>query len=76
MRLINATTLEICEFLSEDHIPPFAILSHTWEDEECTLQQMQNPGDPVISNRKGYKKIQLCCKQAIRDGYDWAWIDT
>jgi hypothetical protein len=76
MRLIDTASLEIHEFLREDGIPPFAILSHTWGDEECTLQQMQNLDNPLLSARKGYKKIQLCCMQALKDGYGWAWIDT
>ncbi|KAH5280559.1 hypothetical protein HBI72_021710 [Parastagonospora nodorum] len=76
MRLINARTLEIVEFLSEGQIPPFVILSHTWEDEECTLQQMQASSHTEIYRRKGYKKIQSCCKQALKDGFEWAWIDT
>jgi hypothetical protein len=76
MRLIHATTLEIYEFLNEAQIPPFAILSHTWGEEECTLQQMQDPIASLVSRRKGYKKIQLCCEQALKDGLGWAWIDT
>jgi hypothetical protein len=76
MRLIHATTLEIHEFLNESQIPPFAILSHTWEEDECTLQQMEDPVASVVSHRKGFKKIQLCCKQALKDALEWAWIDT
>ncbi|KAF2790509.1 HET-domain-containing protein [Melanomma pulvis-pyrius CBS 109.77] len=73
MRLINATTYKVLEFLSDDRIPPFAILSHTWGEEECSLQQME---DPDVSTRKGYAKIQLCCEQALKDGFQWAWVDT
>jgi hypothetical protein len=76
MRLIHATTLEIHEFLNESQIPPFAILSHTWEEDECTLQQMEDAVASVVSHRKGFKKIQLCCKQALKDALEWAWIDT
>lgn len=76
MRLINATTLEVHEFLNETQIPPFAILSHTWEAEECTFQQMQDPAVLKVSKRLGYKKIELCCKQARKDGYQWTWVDT
>jgi hypothetical protein len=73
MRLINATTFKVHEFLSDGNIPPYAILSHTWGDDECTLQQMD---DPNVTKRKGYKKIQLCCEQALKDGPQWAWVDT
>ncbi|EFX05111.1 ankyrin repeat-containing protein [Grosmannia clavigera kw1407] len=40
MRLLNARTLKMEYFLSEDDFPPFAILSHTWGKEEtdfCSL---------------------------------------
>jgi hypothetical protein len=76
MRLIHTTSLEIREFLREDAIPRFVILSHTWEDEECTLQQMQDLYNPSLLVRKGFKKIQQCCMEASNDGYGWAWIDT
>ncbi|KAH7092478.1 heterokaryon incompatibility protein-domain-containing protein [Paraphoma chrysanthemicola] len=76
MRLLDATTLLVHEFFNEAEIPPYAILSHTWEEEECTLQQTQSLGQFELSKRKGYKKIQLCCEQALRDGLNWAWVDT
>jgi hypothetical protein len=76
MRLIHTTALDIHEFLNEAQIPPFAILSHTWEEDECTLKEMQDPVASLVSRRKGYRKIQLCCKQALKDGLEWVWIDT
>lgn len=76
MRLINATTMEIVEFLSEDRIPPFAILSHMWEEDECTLQQLQNAESSLVTERKGYRKIRQCCEQALEDALQWAWVDT
>jgi hypothetical protein len=77
MRLLNAKTLAIREFIgSEDSpdFPRFAILSHTWGDEECTLQDMLNLND--ITQRKGFHKIKSCCEQALKDGLEWAWVDT
>src|SRR3569833_619361 len=41
MRLINVKTYIIEEFFG-DRIPKYAILSHTWGDEEVTFQDMQN----------------------------------
>jgi hypothetical protein len=73
MRLINASTRRVHEFLSNDNIPDFAILSHTWEGEECTLQQME---DPNVTSRLGFAKIKLSCEQALRDGLQWVWVDT
>ncbi|PMD31841.1 HET-domain-containing protein, partial [Hyaloscypha variabilis F] len=53
--------------------PAFAILSHTWGDQECSLQ---NIDDPEGKSRTGYMKINNCCEQALKDGLEWAWIDT
>lgn len=41
MRLINVDTLEL-EFFEEDSAPKYAILSHTWGDEETSLQEWTN----------------------------------
>lgn len=30
----------------------------------------------VIRMKRGFKKIQQCCQQAIDDGLDWIWMDT
>ncbi|KAG9242985.1 heterokaryon incompatibility protein-domain-containing protein, partial [Calycina marina] len=73
MRLIDVRKLEVKEFLNEDHVPPYAILSHTWGADECTLQAMK---DADIGARAGYPKIKRCCEQAKEDGLDWAWVDT
>lgn len=42
MRLLHTTTYELEEFIG-DTIPPYAILSHTWEGKEVTLRDMQEP---------------------------------
>ena len=72
MRLINTSTLRICEFIG-DSTEDYAILSHTWGEDECTLQDMPTVG---VGTRKGSLKIELCCKQALLDGINWAWVDT
>lgn len=73
MRLINTRTLEIHEFLSDEKAPKFAILSRTWGDDECTLQQM---AEPNVTSRAGFRKIQYCCDQALQDRFNWAWVDS
>jgi hypothetical protein len=40
MRLINTTTLELVEF--QGQVPNYAILSHTWGEEEACLQDWEN----------------------------------
>ncbi|KAK0620697.1 heterokaryon incompatibility protein-domain-containing protein [Immersiella caudata] len=74
MKLINTATLELKEF-PEERAPPYAILSHTWGDEEVTFQDMRGP----IANRqskKGYDKIVRTCEEAKSNGLGYAWVDT
>jgi len=74
MRLLNTSSYEVREFLYQ--IPPaYAILSHTWEQDEVLLQDMVKGRDHA-SKRKGFAKIEGCCRQALEDGYSWVWIDT
>ena len=72
MRLINTTTLQVEEFLGHE-IPQYAILSHTWQADEVTFQDLQRPD---VVNKKGYKKIRKCCEMAAADGYFYCWVDT
>ena len=72
MRLLHTKTLELSAFL-ENATPAYAILSHTWENEEVSFQDMQGPNE---KKKAGYAKIQKCCEQAARDGYEYVWIDT
>jgi len=74
MRLINCTTLQLEEFFGSD-IPPYAILSHTWGDEEVTFADLPL-NQPTTVARAGYRKITFTCAQAIYDGLNYAWIDT
>jgi hypothetical protein len=72
MRLLNATNLQLEEFPSDD-IPSYAILSHRWESEEVTFQDLCE-GRGV--NMAGYSKITGCCRQAAFDGWHYAWVDS
>jgi hypothetical protein len=35
-----------------------------------------NTNSDLAKTKEGYTKIQNCCRQALRDGYDHVWIDT
>ena len=73
MRLINTNTLELRDF-NQSELPQYAILSHTWEDEdEVSFQEF---GLPNRSSKKGYSKILQTCRLALRDGLEYAWVDT
>jgi hypothetical protein len=60
-------------------IPPYAILSHTWDRQEVTykdLRNYKNIGDVDARLKDSYQKIFFCAAQAKRDGLDHFWVDT
>ncbi|KAF5357389.1 hypothetical protein D9758_005888 [Tetrapyrgos nigripes] len=72
-----------------NEIPPYAILSHTWEHDEIEFPHIQNlkTGEPDASTRKdlaelqrrapaSYSKIMGACRLARKDGFDYIWIDS
>lgn len=74
MRLINVDTFTLEEFLGTAAVPPYAILSHTWDDEEVTFQEF--PHHELRSRKKGLRKLQKLCQLAQQDGLRYAWADT
>jgi hypothetical protein len=61
-------------FASDEAIPPYAILSHTWEEgQEVTFKELI---DGNGKGKSGYKKIQFCGQQAERDSLQYFWMDT
>lgn len=76
MRLINTETLRLEGFIGEE-IPPYAILSHTWDDDEVSFDEFaQDPASAQVRGRKGYDKIQKTCQLAFSSGLRYAWVDT
>jgi hypothetical protein len=72
MRLLNTKTLQLHEYHSK--IPQYAILSHTWvENEEVTFEDLESSDR---EKKAGFRKIQRCCSQAASDGYKFVWVDT
>ncbi|KAI8931476.1 hypothetical protein NX059_011144 [Plenodomus lindquistii] len=72
MRLLNTKTLIVEQFLASN-VPQYVILSHTWDEEEVTLSDMELGR---ANQKKGYSKIVECCKIAAADQYEYCWIDT
>ena len=73
MRLIHLKSLELHEFTGSDH-PPYAILSHTWEDGEVSFSQY---ADPRYESLAGHKKIKNFCKKALEcSKAEYGWVDT
>jgi Heterokaryon incompatibility protein (HET) len=58
-----------------EHIPPYAILSHTWgaDGDEVTFTDLK---DGSGKNKAGHDKIQFCGEQASKDGLTHFWVDT
>ncbi|KAM7209927.1 Vegetative incompatibility protein HET-E-1 [Rhypophila decipiens] len=54
-------------------IPPYAVLSHTWDDEEVFFRDLW---DGTAKKKAGYAKIRFCGEQAERDGLRYFWVDT
>ena len=77
MRLLTSKTLTLQEFptVNTPYIPDYAILSHTWGEQEVSFQDMQNPSS-TLHQTLGYKKIENCGKQALSEGFDYFWVDT
>ncbi|KAI1113282.1 HET-domain-containing protein [Nemania sp. NC0429] len=80
MRLINTQTQELTEFFH--NVPPYAILSHTWEKEEVTFQEYVLATGPEarrhthIRRKAGFSKIIGACQRARHDGLKYLWCDT
>ncbi|ETS81435.1 hypothetical protein PFICI_06437 [Pestalotiopsis fici W106-1] len=75
MRLINTSTYQLREFVGAG-IPPYAILSHTWEDDEVLFDDLQDMHKTRRRKERGFIKVEQCCARALADGWDWVWIDN
>jgi hypothetical protein len=62
------------DLVGDDTIPPYAILSHTWEDgQEVIFKDLVNG---TGQSKTGYDKVRFCGQQAERDGLRYFWVDT
>jgi hypothetical protein len=76
MRLLRRKSgddFELVTFNTYD-LPPYAILSHTWtDDEEVTYDELVAG---TGKHKAGYEKIRLCGEQATADNLLYFWVDT
>ncbi|KAI1738466.1 heterokaryon incompatibility protein-domain-containing protein [Xylaria scruposa] len=72
MRLIDTHTLSLLEFVG-DSIPPYAVLSHTWGEDEVTFQDMRTWS---ATEKIGWQKARSACQLAAQNGFQYLWIDT
>lgn len=75
MRLLNTQSLRL-ELFIDSFVPQYAILSHTWGDEEIMFDDIRDPGQPLPLSKRGFEKVKGSCFQASQDGYQYIWIDT
>ena len=75
MRLLNVDTFELEDFFYGD-VPPYAVLSHTWgsDSEEVSYRDVLN--GRLHSSATRPPKVNGCCVNAKKDGYQYVWIDT
>ncbi|PZD29497.1 vegetative incompatibility protein HET-E-1 [Pyrenophora tritici-repentis] len=83
MRLLytasNGTLRWTKDIIHSEEIPPYAILSHTWGEQEVVfddLKDLDNAVDVDTQRKEGYRKIRFCAQQAKRDGLVYFWVDT
>lgn len=73
MWLLNTQTIKLEFFHSEVNAPKYAILSHTWDEEEVAFQEIETV---AAVEKKGYSKIEGTCRLARDSGIEYVWIDT
>lgn len=83
MRLVDTNSLDVVE-VAADAIPRYAILSHTWTNEEVTLQDIRqvtrrqwshavSPTVTAIKAKKGYIKLERAAALAAEHDYRYLW---
>ncbi|KAJ4353488.1 uncharacterized protein N0V89_005218 [Didymosphaeria variabile] len=76
MRLLHFKNGELSltdDMYNDGVIPPYAILSHRWGDEEVSFEEMTNGRGKT---KAGYDKILFCAQQAAADGLQHCWVDS
>lgn len=75
MWLIDTASLCLKFFPNTKVAPPYAILSHTWEDEELSFQDFADLSK--VSHKKGLTKVTNFCRLLSNEhGWRYAWVDT
>ena len=72
MYLLNTSSLKL-QYFQNVYKVNYAILSHTWGEEEVSFDQLQSGSYKHLA---GYRKIQAACDLSSEDGWNWVWIDT
>lgn len=73
MRLLNTKTHQLESFEDWNAVPPYAILSHTWEEGEVLFHDITNG---FAKTKPGWSKILGSCAEAEKLGIFHVWVDT
>ncbi|KAF2465660.1 uncharacterized protein BDR25DRAFT_346155 [Lindgomyces ingoldianus] len=75
LRRSSTSDFSLEDFASDNTIPPYAILSHTWgtDTDEVTFEDLISG---TGKNKPGFEKIRFRADQAWKDGLQYFWIDT
>lgn len=81
MKLLNARDFTECkitltEFNDESTIPDYAILSHTWGEDEVKLRDLEGLFHEKLVLKKAFSKLENCCLKTLEWSLEWVWIDT
>jgi hypothetical protein len=76
MRLLNAKDYTLTYFNDERTVPEYAILSHTWGEDEVSFRDLTELPQEQVVLKRGYKKVKKCCKIVSEWGLQWLWVDT
>lgn len=72
MRLIDTAKLKLKLFSNDDEVK-YAILSHRWEEDEVSMEGFTASD---VHLKKGFAKIKHACAAALKDGWEYMWVDT
>jgi hypothetical protein len=78
IRLLHCKTFQLREFRG-DEVPPYVTLSQTWCPgevlyEDLAVRDTKIPWPPT--HKEGWPRIQNSCTLALKDGYEFIWIET
>jgi len=75
MRLLDARTFEFKQVSDPRKITKYAVLSHTWGDNEVVYSDLVS-SLAKSQERPEFAKVRFTAQQALEDGYDYIWVDT
>ena len=71
MWLLDAKAYKL-RFESTATVSRYAILSHTWSDDEVLCKYLSTDD---WNEKKGALRLRYSCEQALIDHYDFVWVD-